>query len=877
MNALLLEALMAERCNFRRLPTAVVPIHYDLRLKVLLSTDEFEGEEDVVVEFKEAVESITFNCCNIIVQWATLLLENEHFDDLPVAYDRKWSMATLEFPKQVDSNQRGTLKLRFTGELKKSMSGFYISTYQRGRHVVKLASTQFEPDDARCAFPCWDEPMFKATFKIALTIPSELVALSNTRALETVDLGTGWKRVEFATTPLMSTYLVAFAVGDFQYVEVFTNRGIPVRLYSTPGKSHMGHFALDVARRALDFFESYFDVEYTLDKCDLLAVPDFSMGASENWGLITFRELYVLMDPSMSSTVAKQNVALVVAHEVSHMWFGNLATMKWWTDLWLKEGFATWMEVKAVNQLFPEYDVWTQFALEHVREALMLDSMSSSHPIELPIILPSDIEENYDALSYSKGAAVVNMMEAYLGEEAFKAGIRQYLQTYAFSNAEADDLWRVLEEVSGMEVREMMGQWTRQEGYPVVRAQLRRDNGAVLLQLEQRRFVSSRRSNEQNNLLWKVPVTMNSPNLPSTKLHVLNNAQDIIELEGFENFHWLKLNVGLSGFYRVQYSMTLMSSLLPRIAEKLLPPVDRMQICDDLFALARAGKVSYVDFLDLLNNYKTEDEFIVLSCIISSLSVMLDCAQGQSFERPLHNFCRQFFEPLARRLGWQQAVEEKHTVSMLRSMVMDILSKCNDQNVIETANDLFCKYIIDGTPLLPDLRSMIFSSASRYGGFLVYEKLLDIYKKTTFSEVQRDCLRALGCSGRPEVLTSLTSLLDSDSIRIQDVHLALLGMVQTPAGRQEAWKFFQTCMENLAYRYGGTKRPLFQKSMEICTQYLCSADDATSVQLFFAEQMSSDPAVKRLVQQSVESIHLNAHMLKRDGQKLSDWLHAHGY
>ncbi|CDW60367.1 Puromycin-sensitive aminopeptidase [Trichuris trichiura] len=674
----------------------------------------------------------------------------------------------------------------------------------------------------------------------------------------------------------MSTYLIAFAVGDFDYIQGETNRGVAVRFYSTPGNSHLGHFALEVACKSLDFFENYFGMEYTFF-CFL--------GASENWGLITFRELYVFIDPKMSSTTAKQNVALVVAHEVSHMWFGNLATMKWWTDLWLKEGFATWLELKAVNELFPEYDVWTQFSVDHVCEAMILDSTCSSHPIEQAIILPTDIEENYDAVSYSKGAAVVNMIEHYLGEEVsikqqreynfqpqvefsfcasafslrkkdsalsvkagirrkalfardekcstylgelsgysvewpqsgrdFRAGIREYLKTYAFSNADADDLWYILEEVSGKEVKGMMCQWTRQEGYPVIRAQLRQDNDVMLLQLDQKHFVYTRHSGSSNWLTWKVPITMMSPCFESTRVHLMDKRQDIVELPGFKSSQWLKLNVGLSGFYRVRYSTALMKPMLPEISKMSLPPVDRMQVCDDLFAFARAGQVSHVAYLELLLHYKAEEDFTVLSSIASNLNVLLNCSQGRNFEKPLQNFCRQFFHHLSRKWGWQQHSEEKHTVSMLRSIVMDILSRCRDQDVIDTADELFCKHVEYGKPLLPDLRAMIFSSACRYGGVQTFEKILKIYNKTTFSEVQRDCLRAMGCSEIEEVLEKLMLFLDSEAVRIQDLHLVMLGMVKTSLGRQYAWKYFKTRMKSLATRYGGTKRPLFQTCLEV--------------------------------------------------------------
>ncbi|KAM3274990.1 hypothetical protein ACQJBY_043768 [Aegilops geniculata] len=369
----------------------------------------------------------------------------------------------------------------FTGILNDQMRGFYRSKYQYKGKERNMAVTQFESVDARRCFPCWDEPAFKAKFKLTLEVPSELVALSNMPVANATFAGP-IKTVRYQESPPMSTYLVAIVVGLFEYVEGMTTKGTRVRVYTQIGKSNQGKFALDVGVKSLNLYKDYFATPYPLPKLDMVAIPDFAAGAMENYGLVTYREVALLFDDKSSSASSKQNIAITVAHELAHQWFGNLVTMEWWTHLWLNEGFATWMSHLAVDSFFSQWNIWAQF-LDRTTTALRLDSLEASHPIEVEIHHASEVDQIFDAISYDKGASVIRMLQSYLGAERFQKAMASYMKKYAYSNAKTEDLWAVLEKETGEPVKDLMTTWTKQKGYPVINAKIKGND----IEIEQRK------------------------------------------------------------------------------------------------------------------------------------------------------------------------------------------------------------------------------------------------------------------------------------------------------------------------------------------------------------------------------------------------------
>lgn len=422
---------------FERLPASVLPMNYKLTLQPNLTEFTFTGEEVIDVEVKQETDKVIINCLDINVTSASFSLGEQSYPSSSICHHFEDETVEISFASPLPLGQ-GELCLDFTGELNKKLKGFYRCKYSGEDGSEKFcAVTHFEPTGARRAFPCWDEPAIRATFDITLIVPKDRVALSNMNVKEEKDHteDTSLKVVKYARTPVMSTYLVAFVVGEFDFVEGKDANGVIIRVYTPKGKAVQGQFALEVAKKCLPFYKEYFGIGYLLPKLDLIAIQDFVIGAMENWGLVTYRETCLLIDPSDSSSAAKQYVALVVGHELAHMWFGNLVTVEWWTHLWLKEGFASWIEYLLVDHCFPEFDVWTQFVSTDFASALKLDALNNSHPIEVPVGHPGEIDEIFDTISYNKGASVIRMLHQYVGNQDFRKGLNHYLKTFEYNAA----------------------------------------------------------------------------------------------------------------------------------------------------------------------------------------------------------------------------------------------------------------------------------------------------------------------------------------------------------------------------------------------------------------------------------------------------------
>src|SRR3954467_15234472 len=476
---------MADDVPAYRLPRVVTPTRYELTLTPDLDAATFAGEERVEVDVHEPVEELVLNAIELDILDAELIADDGTILAGTVTLDEDEERATIVL-NGTAAPGRHTLHLTFTGILNDKLHGFYRSTFKDEagtEHVI--ATTQFEATDARRAFPCWDEPDFKATFQVTLIVDEDLTAVSNAALVEETDLGNGKRQVEFAESMPMSTYLVAFVVGPFEATEPVLVDGVPLRVVTPPGKLGLPAFALESGAAALRYFAGYFGIPYPADKLDLIAIPDFAFGAMENLGAVTFRETALLVDPATGSRVELERVADVVAHEIAHMWFGDLVTMKWWNGIWLNEAFATFMELMCVDQFRPEWLRWVSFGAG--REAAMaIDTLSSTRPVEFPVGRPEEAEGMFDTLTYQKGCAVLRMLERYLGAEPFRRGISQYLQAHSYGNTETTDLWDAIEEASGEPARATMDSWIFQGGYPMVSVEATPDGRS--LQVSQERF-----------------------------------------------------------------------------------------------------------------------------------------------------------------------------------------------------------------------------------------------------------------------------------------------------------------------------------------------------------------------------------------------------
>ncbi|XP_032800594.1 puromycin-sensitive aminopeptidase isoform X1 [Petromyzon marinus] len=866
--------IMPEKRPFERLPMDVLPLNYALTLKPDVKDSTFEGREEILLEVKQPTGQIVMNCADIDINTASYIPEGgEEINATGFNYQNEDEKVALSFPSTLEPGS-GMLKIEFVGELNDKMKGFYRSKYTAACGEARYAAvTQFEATDARRAFPCWDEPGIKATFDVTLIVPQDRVALSNMNVLERKPHEADPELVEvrYARTPIMSTYLLAFVVGEFDFVEARSSDGVLVRVYTPLGKSEQGKFALEVATKTLPFYKDYFNVPYPLPKIDLIAIADFAAGAMENWGLVTYRETALLVDPKNSSSASKQWVALVVGHELAHQWFGNLVTMEWWTHLWLNEGFASWIEYLCVDHCFPEFDIWTQFVSTDYAPALELDALDNSHPIEVPVGHPSEVDEIFDAISYSKGASVIRMLHDYIGDEDFKKGMNMYLTKFQHKNAATEDLWESLEQASGKPVAAVMSSWTKQMGFPVLHVYSEHQGESCTLHISQKKFCAGGCFKGEQTPEWMVPVSVclsEDPEHAKVKF-LLDQPEMSITVADVQQGQWLKLNPGTVGFYRTHYSSEMLDALLPAIRDLSLPPRDRLGIQNDLFALARAGVVSTVDVLKVLEAFVNEPNYTVWSDISCSLTALSSLLSNTDFYQVFQDFTIDIFAPLGQRIGWDPKPGEGHLDTLLRSLVLGKLGKAGHGPTVEEARRRFREHV-DGKHLLPaDLRGPVYVTVLKHGDASTLDTMLKMHKQTDMQEERVRIERVLGAVATAELLQKVLAFAMSDEVRSQDTVFVLGGVSGgSKLGRSMAWKFVQDNWSELHNRYQGGF--LLARLVKLTTEGFASEKKAQEIKAFFTAHPA--PAAERTVQQSCENILLNGAWLKRDAESVHLYL-----
>ncbi|TVU33087.1 hypothetical protein EJB05_24872 [Eragrostis curvula] len=824
-----------------RLPNFATPRRYDLRLTPDLEACVFSGSVAVSLDVTAPTRFLVLNAAELDVapgavsfapQGSDKVLEPAEVTNVPGD-----EILIIRFNEVLPLGE-GTLSIAFKGTLNDKMHGFYRSVYELNGEKKNMAVTQFEPADARRCFPCWDEPSFKAVFKITLEVPSEIVALSNMPVVEEKVNGPT-KVVYFQESPIMSTYLVAVIVGFFDYVEAFTTDGTRVRVYTQVGKSAQGKFALEVAVKTLVLFKEYFAVPYPLPKMDMIAIPDFASGAMENYGLVTYRETALLFDEKHSAAANKQRVAVVVAHELAHQWFGNLVTMEWWTHLWLNEGFATWVSYLAADQFFPEWNVWTQF-LEESTTGFKLDALEGSHPIEVDINHVDEIDEIFDAISYRKGASVIRMLQSYLGAEIFQKSLAAYIKKFAYSNAKTEDLWAALEEGSGEPVRTLMHSWTKQQGYPVINVELKDGK----LQLEQTQFLSSGSTGVGQ---WVVPITLCCCSYSRQEKFLFQGKQEEFNLSGLiecqkKDDFWIKLNVNQTSFYRVSYDEELASRVL-----------------DDTYALCMAGKQKLVSLLHLIAAYKDETEYTVLARVIdTSLNIveMMAVAAPEELVN-LKKFLIVFLEPFAEKIGWDAKSGEGHLNALLRGTLFTALAELGHEATINEAVRRFNVFLEDReTPLLPpDVRKAAYvalmqtvNKSNKAG----YESLLKIYRE---SDLSQEKVRSLGSCPDPDVVREVLDFMFSPEVRNQDSIWVLRGV--GAAGYEVAWEWLKENWDHISATISGTLLTYF---VSITVSALATDEKGDDAEEFFKSRTKAN--IARTVKQSIERVRINAKWVK---------------
>jgi len=863
---------MPEKKAFERLPKDVVPSNYALKLQPNLTTFTFEGEETISVEVKHSTDTIVLNSADITVKAATFTAgEGTAVEASNIAYASEDETVSFTFPAPLMVGS-GSLFVSFSGELNDKMKGFYRSKYPGADGEDRFcAVTQFEATDARRAFPCWDEPAVKATFDVTLVVPKDRVALSNMQVTSESahEKDSGLKVMTFEKTPIMSTYLLAFIVGEYDYVEGKDSDGVLVRVYTPVGKREQGQFALEVAVKTLPFYKNYFNIAYPLPKIDLIAIADFAAGAMENWGLVTYRESALLIDPENSSSAARQYVALVVGHELAHQWFGNLVTMEWWTHLWLNEGFASWIEYLCVDHCFPEYDIWTQFASSDFTRALELDALRSSHPIEVPVGHPSEVDEIFDAISYSKGASVIRMLHDYIGDQDFKTGMHAYLTKHKYSNTFTEDLWAALGAASGKPVENIMSTWTTQMGYPVIQMTEKREGTTRVITLRQEKFCADGKM-EGESPVWMVPLSFCSKSSPDTAIHrlVMDSRETTVMLADVNEDDWVKLNVGAVGFYRTHYSPESLEPLQAAILDGSLPPRDRLGLQNDLFALARAGVASSVEALKAASAFREERNYTVWSDLIANLGQLGVVLQYSDCDNEFKSFVRELVRGAADHLGWDVREKESHLDAMLRGLLLSSLGRNGCTATAKEAQARLAKHESKESILPADLRGAVYATVLRNGGAAELDRLLELFHAAELQEERVRIMRSLGAVTQPELIERVLEFGLSEHVRSQDTAFVLCGATGSVQGRQATWEFVQKHWKDLYNRYEGGF--LLPRLVKFSCENFASEEHAQDVLSFF--EANPTPAAERTIQQSLENIRLNEQQLKRDAAGVREYL-----
>ncbi|CAN4128417.1 unnamed protein product [Withania somnifera] len=808
-----------------RLPKFAVPKRYGLRLKPDLVTCKFAGAVDISLNVISDTKFIVLNAAEVSVDPKSVHFKssNKVFEALEVGLIEEDEIVVVEFGESLPLGL-GVMSMAFEGTLNDRMKGFYRSTYKHNGEKQNMAVTQFEPADARRCFPCWDEPACKATFKITLEVPSELVALSNMPVEEEKVTG-NLKTVHYQESPIMSTYLVAIVVGLFDYVEDHTSDGIPVRVYCQVGKANQGNFALNVAVKTLPLFKMYFGAPYSLPKLDMIAIPDFAAGAMENYGLVTYRETALLYDDKHSAAANKQRVSYL-----------------------------------ATDSLFPEWKIWTQF-LEEATEGLRLDGLAESHPIEVEINHAGEIDEIFDAISYRKGASVIRMLQSYVGPETFQRALASYIKRYSCSNAKTEDLWSVLQEESGEPVNKLMNSWTKQKGYPVVSVKIKDQK----LECEQTQFLLSGFHGDGQ---WIVPLTLCCGSYEVRKSFLMqekSEALDVKDLLGFSSSKgnpWIKVNVDQTGFYRVKYDDELSARLRYAVESKCLSTNDKYGILDDSYALSMACHQSLSSLLALMASFREELDYTVLSNLITiSYKVSRVTADAVS---DLQNHIKLFFISLfqlsAERLGWDPKEGESHLDAMLRGELLNALAIFGHDETINEAIRRFHIFLDDRNTaaLPPDLRRAVYvavmqrvNKSDRSG----LEALLRVYRETDLSQEKTRILGALASCRDPEIILEVLNFLLCSEVRSQD---CVFGLAVSFEGRETAWKWLKDKWDHIHKTYGSGF--LLTRFISATVSPFSSYDKAKEVEEFFASR--TKPYIARTLKQSIERVHINANWVQ---------------
>ncbi|PVG02822.1 putative AAP1-alanine/arginine aminopeptidase [Serendipita vermifera] len=878
-----------------RLPTNVKPKHYNVFIKTDLEALKFEGHVAVDLDILEETSFIVFNAASLELEQASLhseALKGEQIQIVEQCVDTDMDRVTVKLHSPLPANSKAQLRLGFKAPLKGEMTGYYFSQTEIDGKKVHYTLTQFEPTDARKAFPCWDEPALKATYDITMVSRDGTVNLSNMPAkseqpfteayvgnenlsqyagLKSETSG-GWKVTKFETTPLISSYLVAYANGPFEYIEgsytsPISGKVRPVRMYATKEIIHQTKFALDVNIRCLPLYESVFDVEFPLPKLDTLVAHDFDAGAMENWGLITGRTTAYLIDDEKSDIAAKKRVAEVASHEVAHQWFGNITSPEWWDVLYLNEGFATLMgELVILDKLFPEWGAKMEFINAHWESALALDARRSSHPIEVPCDDAKQVNQIFDALSYSKAGSVLRMLSDFVTEEKFLKGVSIYLKKHLYSNARTVNLWQGISESSGVDIPDIMDNWINKIGFPVLTVTEKADSITVR---QDRYLETGDVKDEENQTLWKIPLKLltvdENGNCNIDRSIVMTKREETYPVDTSRPY---KLNSGTSGVYRVLYQPERVK-LLGRQAYQQNTPfnvTDRIGLVSDAMVLAKSGMALTSAGLGLINEMKNETEYLVWDSIAGKLGMILDVwwEMSDKDRENMNAFRRSLFSPLVKKYGFEPSPNDRHDERQLRTLAIACSAGAEDQDVLNELRGRFKHYMDTGdhSKILPDIQQTVYITAVRKGGRAEWEAMKKIFQKPAIPSARTHAIYALTRTQDPALIEETFRFLMSE------VNYFFLGFNQNYKARRQLFEFLKKNFEVIHTRFQGTFT--LGSLVKSALRSLGAKQDLEDAVAFFKDRDNSKYAMP--LEQSLDGIRANINWIEKSNQDVLGWL-----
>jgi aminopeptidase N len=846
-------ATLAPAARAERLPKTVIPSHYALTLAPDLKTATFTGIETIDVDLKEPAKSITLNSAEIAFQSVTVKAAGKELT-ATVSSDEEKEESTFTFPETLPAGP-AMLTIHYTGILNDKLRGFYLSKTDKRNYAV----TQFESTDARRAYPSFDEPAFKATYDITLVIDKGDTAISNAPiASDTPGPGADKHTLKFDRTVKMSTYLVAFLVGDFQCTSGESD-GVAIRVCSTPDKVALTNYGLGVAEWVLHYYDNYFGIHFPLKKLDLIAIPDFEAGAMENFGAITYRETDLLIDEKTATIDAKKNVSEVIAHEMAHQWFGDLVTMQWWDNIWLNEGFATWMETKPVAVMHPEWHIDQDDAAQ-LDGVLNLDAQPTTRAIRAKADTREEIEQMFDGISYGKAGAVLSMVEHYLGEETFRRGVHNYLAAHEYSNATAEDFWGAQTATSGKPIDKIMGSLVEQTGVPILTFGSDADGRIAV---SQHRFFLSPSIKPDPKQKWTLPVCFKADG-SGASCDILTPESAHLSLP---KSAFVFANAGGAGYYRSTYTPAQYAAIVSKV-ETALKPTERISLIGDEWAQVRANTATVGDYLDLVAAVKNDENATVLDSALGGVgSIHARIASTDAERDALAAWTRANFAPVYAKLP-APSPNDTPSALELRTTLFGTLAAAKDPATIQQAREIASKFLADPASVDPNLGETALNIAAIHGDAALFDKLQQVYETTTNPGLQEGALRLMATFEDPALARRALDYALTPKVRSQDAAIQFAIVMQTDRDRPMAWQYIKDHWDAIH----ALLTPELGNILVSSTSSFCSAADRDDVQQWFAAHKvaSADQGIKHAIERINGCIELRS---LQEGN-LKQWLAA---